>query len=344
MEKDDYPPIDYLYKNTEILTRYELCIVTELINGVRVHIRWEKNFIKCIPSSRGIHLQNFINELKVVLDEFVKKEHDQEWHTIDLYAENVGGQIKSYTRETYGDTSELWFFDIKINDQVWLDMEKVEYICKSLGIRYIPWAWCWANISKSELNSVYHHIKNGEEVSTELQSIMDFFQHESEVSRKMTGNCVEKYGIVLRCPGEECAKSERIIAKFKLAKYDEIVNCPYIGRCWAHRCWTIEQIVDEFVTPMRVEQALFKLLYGWNTKPTINMIQEYIINDIEYEARGEYDLLKIAYDKNLSIAQVTSELRRQVDERVEYLYRLGIQEGMMLEISNSLSNIELDPK
>lgn len=349
MENDDYPSIDYLYKNTRVLIQDEICIATELVNGIRIQITWIKhdNQLSCTIPKLQCLLRPYLDHLR---EKF--SQSNLQYNIIDIYANAIGGNVKSYTRDIYGDFQVL-VFDIKVNNEFWLGMTEVTGICKSLGLLCVPWAWCWTKMhpSKVEYQNTYYEEKSkgsydddGDDRkkynTTRVITILEFFNQDSEI-KFLVGKRHKKYGIVLKNPYNEPTTRPRTIAKFKWPEHNEIANCPFIGECWAHRCLTIDDIITEFITPMRVEHAFYKLYYRLNRQIDINMIQEAVLNDIENEARGEYDLFKIAYEKQLSITQIYKEFREKLDERVEQHFNHSIQEGEMLSMSMSLSSLAL---
>jgi hypothetical protein len=261
-----YLHISNLYKDNKIQL-FSRCYALEKIHGTSAHIKWSGG--KVVFFSGGEKSANFV----ALFDENALTEKFKEHPALDeivVFGEAYGGKQQAQSWR-YGKELKFVAFDVKIGDH-WLDVPSAERFVKGFGLEF-----------------VYY-----KEVSTDLASLDAERDAPSEQAKR---NGIEgdqpREGVVLRPLIEMRTSAEkRVISKHKRAEESEIrePKVPLTEEELKTQAG-VGQIVDTWVTPVRLEHILDKLKVD-GADVEIDRMGEVIkamIEDVYREGKGEFE-------------------------------------------------------
>jgi len=257
-----YIHIDNLYKNQTILD-FKECYAMEKIHGTPTRITWSGNEKNITFHSGSENHENFLSLFDIA---FLKEKLYEMFPTsnVIIYGEAYGGKQQGMS-STYGDILKFIGFDVKLNG-VWVNVPKAEKICKSLDIEFVDYVRC----------------------STDLDAL-DFERDKFSTQAKRNGIKEDKIreGVVLK-PLQEFTLSngKRVIAKHRRDEFRETKSPRVVSKAELKLLDDAKEIVEEWVTEMRLTHVLDKLPKGINIKGT-RLVISAMIEDIYREAEGE---------------------------------------------------------
>lgn len=263
-----YLHIDNLYKAQEILA-FKTCYALEKIHGTSAHIGWRGG--RVIFHSGGESSERF----KALFDEekltaaFAEKFQPEE--SVTIYGEAYGGKQQGMSK-TYGKELKFIVFDVQVGE-AWLAVPKAADLATSLEFEFVDFM----------------------EIPTELAAI-DAERDKNSTQAIRNGVINEpkiREGIVLRPPFEVTLNNgKRVIAKHKREEFRErgkpAVDLDPIRREMLEGA---EKIAEEWVTPMRLEHVIDRLISTRESKEIdikdTKSIIDLMIEDVTREAEGE---------------------------------------------------------
>lgn len=265
-----YLHINNLYKDQAVLM-FKYVYSLEKIHGTSSHIAYHGNETKDKIEffSGGEKYANFIalfniNELEKKFEELFGEQY------VVVFGETYGGSQQSMSH-TYGKQLKFIAFDVRVGNEEgkgsWLDVPHAHDICIKLGLEFV------------------HYVK----IPTEIDEL-DKERDAPSVQAKRNGISEDRprEGIVIR-PLIEVRRNngDRIIAKHKGEAFKERQNVPKVKPgADLEVLKEADKIVEEWVTPMRLEHVLDKhpeITSIEHTKSLINAMVE----DIFREGEGE---------------------------------------------------------
>lgn len=256
-----YLHIDNLYKNQAILM-FKECYAMEKIHGTSAHVSWRAVDEHVGFFSGGEKHENFValfSEEKL-RSLFRALGHEK----LIIYGEAYGGKCQGMSK-TYGKELRFVAFDVLHNER-WFDVPTAAAICDNLGIEFV----------------------NYSRVPTDLPSLDAERDKPSTQSRRngIEGPCISE-GVVLR-PIYEFTdhRGNRIISKHKREEFRERKSIPNVDPAMRELMEKADEIAEEWVTEMRMNHVLDKLMLE-NDFKNIPAVIAAMQEDVTREAEGE---------------------------------------------------------
>jgi len=275
-----YLNIDNLYKNTEILL-FKECYALEKIHGTSAHISWKNEKVILSPGGEKAERFNKLFDIKKLESKF-KELFDCD---VVIFGEAYGGKCQGMSA-TYGQELKFIVFDIKI-DKNWLDVPNAKDVADKLGLEFVDYS----------------------KIKTDLKSIdKERDKNSVQAIRNGCGKGKLKEGIVLR-PLIEVTKNNgsRIISKHKREEFIETKTKREVNPEQLKILEDAKLIVEEWVTPMRLNHVLDKLKNPTEIEKTGEVVKA-MIKDITREAKGEIKESKLTLQ---FIGKKTAQLYKQ---------------------------------
>lgn len=258
-----YLHIDNFYKDTKIQL-FKQCYALEKLHGTSAHLHWNGEEVTYF--SGGENFSNFYTLFDN--DSLVSRFKEQPSNNVTVYGEAYGGKQQGQSWR-YGKKLKFTVFDVKIDDN-WLNVPSAERYVNSLGLEFVPYKL----------------------ISTDIKSL-DVARDSWSEQAKRNGVEGDKpmEGVVLRPLLEMRTSAEkRVIVKHKRAEERETktVREPKSPEEQAVLD-KVEEICEEYVTPIRLEHVLDKLKVD-GKEPEIEDIPKIIkatVEDVVREASGE---------------------------------------------------------
>jgi hypothetical protein len=267
----------------------------EKIHGTSAHIKWVPELDSDVrPDSKpglsffsgGEPHDKFVSLFDVPkLEQLFREKWDRE---VTIYGEAYGGKQQGMSK-TYGDKLKFVVFDVKVGAHTWLDVPKAEHVALSLGLEFVDYVMVPTEIT-NDLAST--------EIWEEYGKLGALVQERNKPSTQAKRNGItedkEREGIVLRPPFEVIRNNgKRVIAKFKNDSFSERKSKPSIlDPAKQALIVDAQNVAFEFVTPMRLEHVLNRLVSerddkSYSIKDTKDVIM-LMIEDVEREGEGEF--------------------------------------------------------
>lgn len=228
-----YMHIDNLYKN-QIILLFRQCYALEKIHGTSAHIRWKGNALHFFSGGAGREQFEALFDAGILTATFAAMEHSD----ITVYGEAYGGKQQGQSRR-YGPVLRFVVFDVKIGD-LWLAVPEAAKVVQHLGLEFVHYRL----------------------VDTDLPALDAERDAPSEQARRNgVGDDRPREGIVLRPLIEvRLNNGARVIAKYKRDDERETTRPRKVVDPAAQVVLIqAEEIVEEWVTPMRLDHVLAKL-------------------------------------------------------------------------------------
>jgi hypothetical protein len=235
-----YLHIKNLYASKNILL-FKECYALEKIHGTSAHVSYD------VEKPEGSQLRFFSGGAKY--EEFVKLFNQEEllekiksigYTKFTLYGEAYGGKMQRMSA-TYGPSLKFIAFDAWVAER-WLEVPRAEQYANNLGLEFV-------------------HYKRVPATVEALDAERDAFS--VQAIRNGCGNDKLREGIVAR-PLMEFSygtdENSRIICKHKREEFRETKSVRTVES--EEKRWVLEGvalIIDEWVTPMRLEHILDKM-------------------------------------------------------------------------------------
>ncbi|MCK9441174.1 MAG: hypothetical protein M0Q13_07115 [Methanothrix sp.] len=268
---------------------FKECYALEKIHGTSVHISWKNSNISFFSGGAEYLLFTSLFDKEFLKSKFLERSLSD----ITIYGEAYGGKMQNM-RETYGDKLRFVAFDVLI-DNIWLNVEQAERFVKYFNLDFVPYVKC----------------------STDIEVLNALRDSPSEQAVKCGITVPKKReGVVIR-PLVEMITSDgsRVIAKHKIAEFGETATERYIDPEKNLILVKVNEIVDEWVTEMRLDHIIGRFSVEIGIEKT-GAIIEAMIEDVEREADGE-----IVKSKALrkAIASTTAKMFKRRLERNKVL-------------------------
>lgn len=263
-----YMHIDNLYKSQEILS-FRRCYALEKIHGTSAHVAWRDG--RVVLSSGGESHERFAKlfDLERLAIAFAEKFTAAD--TVIIYGEAYGGKQQGMSK-TYGTELKFIAFEVKVGD-VFLKVLDAWGLSVGLGFEFVDWVEIDATIEAINIERDKPSVQAARNGITEPKI---------------------REGIVLRPPFEVVLNNgKRIIAKHKREEFSER-GTPKLEDLDPTRRQLIEdaeKIAEEWVTPMRLNHVLDRLVSGREDKELqiqdTSKVIALMIEDVTREAAGE---------------------------------------------------------
>jgi hypothetical protein len=275
-----YLHIVNLYKDNTIQL-FKECYALEKIHGTSAHIKWQENKLTYFAggSSHDMFVKLFNN--KVLTDIFTERFENI---SVTVFGEAYGGKLQGMSA-TYGKELKFVVFDVMIND-LWIDVPNAEDVATNLGLEFVSYV----------------------QIPTDLGIINEARDKESvQAIRNGCGFGKLREGVVLR-PLTECRlnNGQRVIYKHKRDEFMETKTSRKVDPEKLKVLTKASEIVDEWVTPMRLEHVLDKI----ENKSMDNMkcIIKAMVEDVYREGAGEIveskDVNKLIGTKTVTLFRI----------------------------------------
>lgn len=254
-----YLHIQNLYKQQLVLL-FKECYALEKIHGTSAHISWKNSNVSFFSGGAEHLLFTSLFDAKFLKSKFLERSLSD----ITIYGEAYGGKMQNM-RETYGDKLRFVVFDVMVNN-IWLNVEQAERYVKNFDLDFVPYVKC----------------------STDIEVLNALRDSPSEQAVKCGITVPKKReGIVIR-PLVEMITSDgsRVISKHKIAEFGETKTERYIDPEKNSILIKVNEIVDEWVTEMRLNHILQRFSEDIGIEKT-GAIIEAMIEDVERESEGE---------------------------------------------------------
>lgn len=262
-----YLHIDNLYKAQDILAFRE-CYALEKIHGTSAHVAWRDGRVSFF--SGGEKHERFVTlfDAEALLAKFSERFLASD--RVTIYGEAYGGKCQ-HMSATYGPELRFVAFDVQVGD-VWLAVPNAFDVVEHVGLEFVDYAL----------------------VPTDLPAL-DAERDKPSTQAVRNGITEPKIreGVVLRPPFEVTLNNgTRLIAKYKREEFAERGR-PKVDLDPSKRelLEAADAIATEWVTPMRLEHVIDRLISGRDEK-TVDMrdtgqVIKLMIADVEREAVGE---------------------------------------------------------
>lgn len=277
-----YLHIENLNRATQVL-EFKHVYALEKIHGTSAHIAFDPEAqsaqlvdgeLKTTSSgvsffSGGEPYDKFVALFDVpTLEAKIKERFD--WPVM-IYGEAYGGKQQGMSA-TYGPNLRFVVFDIKIGTH-WLDVPKAHDVALALGLEFVDY----------------------ELIPTDIESLdREKNKPSTQAVRNGMGDDKMREGIVLRPPFEVMLNNgKRIIAKYKREEFSERKSTAKVLDPGKQKIIADAQnVAFEFVTPMRLEHVLNRLISerddkSYSMQDTKKVI-ELMVEDVEREGEGEF--------------------------------------------------------
>jgi RNA ligase len=254
-----YLHIDNLYKTQDILA-FKECYALEKIHGTSAHIRWDGEFVHFF--SGGEKHESFSSlfdhgELYRLFKEKVES-------TCFIYGEAYGGKCQGMSK-TYGASLKFIAFDVMIGG-VWLSVQQAFEFVSAFGLEFVAFAKVLTDIK----------LLDAERDKPSTQAIRNGIEEPKL-----------REGVVLRPPFEVTTNNgKRIIAKHKRPEFSERMSIPEVDPTKRQIMEDAEAIAFEWVTLMRLNHVIDKLVGEKDMSLTGEVIKA-MVEDVLREAKGE---------------------------------------------------------
>jgi hypothetical protein len=254
-----YLHIVNLYKDNTIQL-FKECYALEKIHGTSAHIKWQENKLTYFAGGAShdmfVKLFNEENLIKVFTEQFGNM-------SVTVFGEAYGGKLQGMSA-TYGKELKFVVFDVMI-DELWVDVPNAEDIATKLGLEFVSYV----------------------QIPTDLGIINEARDKESvQAIRNGCGFGKLREGVVLR-PLVECRlnNGQRVIYKHKRDEFMETKTPRQVDPEKLVILTKANEIVDEWVTPMRLEHVLDKIEN--KSMDNIRCIIKAMVEDVYREGAGE---------------------------------------------------------
>lgn len=288
-----YMHINNLYKDKRILD-FKECYALLKVHGTSANISFKDNNLHFFAG--GASHSEFVKlfDENDIRQKFIEVGHDN----IVLYGEAYGGKMQGM-RETYGDSLRFIVFDVAINDH-FVSVEVARRITERFGLEFVPYERIPATIEAIEI----------ERLKPDRLAVLrgiSYYEGETLVNPRVSE------GIVLRPITEYIDhRGNRVICKHKNDNFQEVKSKRPLDEKELAVLTKEQEIVDEWVTPMRLEHVLQKF-----TDPSTEHIPQII------EAMYE-DVVREAKDEIV----VSKSLRKFIGAATAKLFKRKLQETL----------------
>ena len=264
-----YLHIPNLYKAQEILA-FKRCFAMEKIHGTSAHIKWHDGQLTFFSGGESYVRFVALFDKEGLADRFRERTHGTSEGATTVYGEAYGGKQQGMSK-TYGQELKFVAFDVQVGER-WLPVPAAHACVVGLGLEFVDYA---------DIETTAACI-NAERDRPSLQAIRN-----GVVEPKI------REGVVLRPPFEVTGPhGERIIAKHKREEFSER-GSPKVERDPSRREMLAgaEAIAEEWVTPMRLEHVIVRLISERENKDVemrdIPAVVALMVEDVTREAAGE---------------------------------------------------------
>lgn len=256
-----YMHVENLYRDKRILM-FKECFALEKIDGTstNIHYKYADNTLEFFHGGcrRETFLQLF--NLEELLEKFKSLNSEKD---VIIYGEGYGGKIQGMSG-TYGPDLKFIAFEVQIGES-WLNVTNAHDVVTKLGLEFVDYVQIKAEIADIETEKL-----------------------KPSVQAKRNGILEDKKreGIVLRPLLEYVDyRGNRIITKHKNDEFRETTTKRELSDADLKVLEDAQQIVDEWVTPTRLEHILQKFP-GAGTEKIPDII-EAMYEDVTREGKGE---------------------------------------------------------
>ena len=284
-----YLHLDNLYKNQQILA-FKRVYALEKIHGTSASVSWDGKDTLTFFSGGASHalFVGLFNEADLLAR--FKTKFGEYGEAVTIHGEAYGGKLQGMSA-TYGKWIKFVAFDVKIGDN-WLSVPQAHDVVTAAGLEFVDY----------------------EEIEATLPEI-DRVRDLRSTQAVRNGILEERIreGVVLRPPFEVTGNNgSRIIAKHKRDEFRESATPRSVDPAKAVLLTRAGDIATEWVTPMRLEHVIDRLVRERDEKTAsmgdipavITLMQE----DVEREAVGVDEWTK---DIRKSIGNATVKLFKQ---------------------------------
>lgn len=263
-----YLHIENLRKSDEILM-FKRCFALEKIHGTSAHVRWSEGKVSFFSGGESYERFSKLFDVEKLATVFTEKFTTEP--TVIVYGEAYGGKQQGMSA-TYGKELKFVAFEVKIGEK-FLAVWNAFGVVRELGLEFVDFV---------EIDATVEAI-NAERDKPSTQAVRNGI-----VEPKL------REGVVLR-PLVELTKNNggRIIAKHKRAEFSErgAPNLDDLDPSRRVLMESAEAIAEEFVTPMRLDHVIDRLISEREDKePKIRdtgAIIGLMVEDVTREASGE---------------------------------------------------------
>lgn len=265
-----YLHIDNLYKSQDVLA-FKTVYALEKIHGTSAHVAWRQGAVTFF--SGGESHANFVTlfDAPALAAKFTERFPVAE--DVTVYGEAYGGKCQHMSK-TYGPSLKFVAFDVQVGDK-WLAVPQAAECVAFLGLEFVDYAEVPCSLTALD----------AERDKPSTQAIRNGITDEPKI----------REGIVIRPPFEVITnRGYRVIAKHKRAEFSERGRPTVeLDPSKREKLAGAEAIALEWVTPMRLEHVIDRLIAGRNEKDVemrdTGDIIKMTIEDVTREAAGEIE-------------------------------------------------------
>lgn len=265
-----YMHVPNLYKpEAQQILEFKRLYALEKIHGTSAHISWNTGTLVFFSGGESHDRFVALFDQAALTAIFMEKFGSTVQPPVIVYGEAYGGKQQGMSA-TYGPDLKFVAFDVKIGDS-WLSVPQAAALVANLGLEFVAY-----DLIDATLPAI--------DACRDLPS--------TQAVRNGITEPKLREGVVLRPPFEATANNgERMIAKHKRDEFRETVSPRIVSAEALEKMTATDLIVDEWVTPMRLEHVIGRLNAGREYKRAemsdipalIRLMQE----DVEREAAGE---------------------------------------------------------